>query len=253
MHISNSQSQLREPIAEHPVQRPRSYSLDSNDSQRPVQVIEQIKNTFEYKQKGFKGNTRGGYIHQPFLTLHELLSQTPDSVALNIEISKESLSVRYFQFLTKGLPEYPMLFEATDDWKLDIIAMEINIFVDTILSTILSHPSCHRRPVMFSSFSPEVCILLSLKQDMFSVFFLNDAGNFPTGDIRASSLQEAIRFATSWGLDGIVMASEPFVFAPKLIGDAKRRGLVTASYGALNDQPQCAKVSVVVSQYPGPL
>ena len=93
---------------------------------------------------------------------------------------------------------------------------------------------------------------------MFPVPFLNDAGNFPTGDIRASSLQEAIQFAASWGLDGIVMASEPFVFAPKLIGVAKARGLVTASYGALNDEPEYAKVSYhhqpkSISRYSEPL
>ncbi|KAJ0416242.1 Glycerophosphodiester phosphodiesterase domain-containing protein, partial [Aspergillus carlsbadensis] len=224
-HISNSQLPPKRSLAvEHPTPRLRSYSLDSSRNRKPTYILEQLKNTFEFKQKGFKGNTRGEYIHEPFLTLDELLSQTPDSVALNLEI------------------KYPMLFEAADDWQSDIIAMEVNTFVDTILSTILSHPSSHRRPVMLSSFNPEVCILLSLKQNPFPVLFLNDSGNFPTGDTRASSLQEAIRFATRWGLDGIAVASEPFVFAPKLISLAKGRGLVAASYGALNDEPEYAKI-----------
>lgn len=96
---------------------------------------------------------------------------------------------------------------------------------------------------MFSSFSPEICILVSLKQNVFPIFFLNDSGNWPTGDVTASILQEAIHFASSWGLDGIVMTSEPYVFAPLLVGVAKERGLVTSSYGALNDDPECAKVS----------
>lgn len=142
--------------------------------------------------------------------------------------------------------EYPMLFEATNDWKSDTFAIEVNLFVDTILLSVLSHPSCRRRPIMFSSFSPEVCILMSLKQNTFPILFCNDSGNWPTGDVRASSLQEAIHFATSWGLDGISMASEPFVFAPLLVGVAKERGLVTASYGGLNDDPECAKVSAVL-------
>lgn len=136
-----------------------------------------------------------------------------------------------------------MLFEAASDWRSDTFAIEINAFVDAILSTILSHPSSRRRAIMFSSFSPEMCILVSLKQRLFPILFLNDSGNYATGDTRASSLQEAIAFATRWGLDGIVMASEPFVFAPKLVGVAKQRGLVTGSYGALNDVPECAKVS----------
>ena len=139
--------------------------------------------------------------------------------------------------------EYPMAFEAIDEWKSDSIAIEPNLFVDAIISTVLLHPSCRSRSVMFSSFSPEICILISLKQSTFPVFFLNDSGNWPTGDVRASSLQEAIHFANRWALDGIVMASEPFVFAPNLVGVAKRKGLMTASYGALNNEPDCAKVS----------
>jgi glycerophosphoryl diester phosphodiesterase len=140
-----------------------------------------------------------------------------------------------------------MLFEAADDWKSDIFAIEINLFVDTILSNILSHHSCHSRPIIFSSFSPEICILISLKQTSFPILFLNDSGNRPTGDVRASSLQEAIHFAKRWNLDGVVMASEPFVYAPRLVGVAKEKGLVTASYGALNNEPKCAKVSVIIT------
>lgn len=136
-----------------------------------------------------------------------------------------------------------MLFEAADDWKSDVFAIELNLFVDTILSSIFSHPSCRSRPIIFSSFSPEVCILVSLKQASFPIFFLNDSGNGPTGDVRASSLQEAIHFAERWGLEGVVMASEPFVYAPRLVELAKGKGLMTASYGALNNEPECAKVS----------
>ncbi|KAL4867507.1 Glycerophosphodiester phosphodiesterase domain-containing protein [Aspergillus spectabilis] len=206
MHISNSQSR-RNPA------RQRSYSLDSNHTHCPVHLLEQLNHTFEFKQKGFKGNIRGNYIHGPFLTLTDLLSQIPDSIPLNIEI------------------KYPTLFEATTDWSSDPIAIEINTFVDTILSTILSHPSSRQRPIMLSSFSPEVCIVLSLKQTLFPILLLNDSGNAATGDTRASSLQDAIAFATRWGLDGIIVASEPFVFAPKLVGVAKRRGLVVGVMG----------------------
>lgn len=140
--------------------------------------------------------------------------------------------------------EYPMLFEAVDEWKSDNTAIELNVFVDTILSSVLLHPSCRSRSIMFSSFSPEVCILVSLKQTTFPIFFLNDSGNFPTGDVRASNLQQAIHFAKKWALDGIVMASEPFVYAPKLVGLAKGEGLMTASYGVLNNEPDYAKVSL---------
>ncbi|KAL3456696.1 ankyrin repeat-containing domain protein [Aspergillus heterothallicus] len=200
--------------------------------QRPVQILEQLEDTFEFKQKGFKGNNRGNYIHEPFITLADLLSQTPDSMAQNIEISKLTWPTQptlpypvLYRPHHLTIIEYRMLFEAASDWCSDTFAIEINAFVDAILSTILSHPSSRRRAIVFSSFSPEVCILVSLKQRLFPILFLNDSGNYATGDIRASSLQEAIAFATSG-----------------LVGIAKQRGLVTGSYGALNDVPECAKI-----------
>ncbi|KAE8153479.1 Glycerophosphoryl diester phosphodiesterase family-domain-containing protein [Aspergillus avenaceus] len=225
MHISKSQSRPEREAAQQPThRRSRSYSNDVGEDCRPQHLTEQLKCTFEFKQKGFKANTRGYYIHDSFVTLHNLLSQTPDSIALNIEI------------------KYPMLSEAADEWQSDIYTIEINLFVDTILRDILSHPSCRSRPIMLSSFSPEACIVLSLKQDLFPIWFLSEAGNTPAGDVRASNLQEAIRFATRWNLDGVGIYSDPFVFAPRLVGAAKEKGLMTGSYGILNDDPEGAKV-----------
>ena len=74
-------------------------------------LIDQLKNTFEFKQKGFKGNTRGSYIHEPFLTLHDLLCQTPDSVALNIEISKGPCYLS-FSILNQGFPRVSNAFRS---------------------------------------------------------------------------------------------------------------------------------------------
>lgn len=139
-----------------------------------------------------------------------------------------------------------MLFEAVDDLRSDNFAIELNLFCDTILSSVFSHPSCPSRSIMFSSFSPEVCILLSLKQNRFPIFFLNNSNSSLSGDIRASSFQEALHFAKRWELDGVVMASKPFVYAPRLIGLAKERGLMAASYGTLNNDPECAKVSSIL-------
>ncbi|KAI9780710.1 MAG: Glycerophosphocholine phosphodiesterase [Peltula sp. TS41687] len=201
--------------------RSRSRSLNTYDDYQAKDLLERMKRTFEFKLKGFKGNTRGDYIHEPFVTLQELLRELPEAVGFNIEI------------------KYPMLFE-TDDWKMDPYAIELNTFVDAILDKIYSFGA--NRSIIFSSFSPEICILLSIKQRHFPVLFLNDAGNFPTGDVRASSLQEAIHFARSWDLSGIVMASEPFVMCPKLLKYARSLGLFCASYGALNNDPQSAKI-----------
>lgn len=138
-----------------------------------------------------------------------------------------------------------MLFEAGVEWESDIYAVEVNHFVDTILSTIISHPSSPQRPILLSSFSPEICILLSVKYNRFPILFLSESGTLPCGDTRASSVREAVHFATSWGLDGILTRPDPFMIAPILIQHTKKKGLITASFGKLNREPQYAKVCYV--------
>lgn len=47
-----------------------------------------MQHTLEFQLKGFKGNTRGDYIHEPFTTLAEMLGELPVSIAFDIELSK---------------------------------------------------------------------------------------------------------------------------------------------------------------------
>jgi hypothetical protein len=47
-----------------------------------------MKHIFEYKMTGMKGNTRSSSVHEPFMTLRQLLETLPELTHLNIEISK---------------------------------------------------------------------------------------------------------------------------------------------------------------------
>jgi glycerophosphodiester phosphodiesterase len=132
-----------------------------------------------------------------------------------------------------------MLFEM-DDWKMCPYHMELNLFTDTILQVLFKHGQ--DRHIFLSSFSPDLCIMLVTKQKTYPVLFLNDSSNWPTGDPRALSLQSAVHFARRWELQGVIMASEPFISAPKLIKFVQDQRLFCASYGNLNDDPECAKV-----------
>lgn len=82
MEIS-SKKELRAP-------RLRSRSLDTRNDYRIDELTERMKHTFGFNVKGFKANTRGNYIQEPFITLDDLLSKTPASMTLNIEISKNT-------------------------------------------------------------------------------------------------------------------------------------------------------------------
>lgn len=118
---------------------------------------------------------------------------------------------------------------------MDTYAVELNSFVDTVLKKVYDLGT--KRNIIFSSFHPDICLLLSFKQPSIPILFLSDAGTSPVGDIRASSLQEAIRFASRWNLLGVVSAAEPLVMCPRLVRVVKESGLVCVSYGVLNNDP----------------
>lgn len=185
-------------------------------------MSERMKHTRDFKSKGFKGNSRGNFIQAPFTTLEEMFKKLPESIGFNIEM------------------KYPMLHESEAE-EMDTYAVELNSFVDTVLTKV--YDLGKKRNVIFSSFNPDICLLLSFKQPSIPILFLTDAGTCPVGDIRASSLQEAIRFASRWNLLGVVSAAEPLVISPRLVKVVKESGLVCVSYGTLNNDPEKVKVS----------
>jgi glycerophosphodiester phosphodiesterase len=184
---------------------------------------ERMKHTKDFKDKGFKGNTRGNFIQAPFATLEDLFRELPEHVGFNIEM------------------KYPMLHES-EEHEMDTYAVELNSFCDTVLSKV--YDLSGERHIIFSSFNPDICLCLSYKQPSIPILFLTDAGCCDVCDVRASSLQEAIRFASRWNLLGIVAAAEPFINSPRLIKIVKENGIVCFSYGVLNNDPIMVQVSV---------
>ncbi|KAH6982273.1 Glycerophosphoryl diester phosphodiesterase family-domain-containing protein [Ilyonectria sp. MPI-CAGE-AT-0026] len=177
---------------------------------------------FTLNHPGYKPSLRSHSIREPFVTLEELFHSLPEEVPFDIEL------------------KYPMLYEAVDS-QMDTFASEVNHFLDTILTVTYAHAGPRRR-VIFSSFSPEICMVLAVKQQSYPILFLNDSSNWPTGDMRATSLQTAVRFAHRFGLAGVAMASEPFVASPGLVEFVRNQGLYTASYGPLNDDVSCVEI-----------
>ncbi len=201
----------------------RSMSLGDLKKGETSDMSERMKNTRDFKEKGFKANSRGNFIQAPFTTLEEMFIKLPEHIGFNIEM------------------KYPMLHES-EEQEMDAYAVELNSFVDEVLTKV--YDLGKKRNVIFSSFNPDICLLLSFKQPSIPILFLTDAGTCPVGDIRASSLQEAIRFASRWNLLGVVSAAEPLVIAPRLVKVVKESGLVCVSYGSLNNDSQNVKVSM---------
>lgn len=203
--------------------RHRSMSLGGGDGNDAADMDERMKHTRDFKLKGFKGNSRGNHIQSPFATLEEMFRKLPLTVGFNIEM------------------KYPMLFESEDE-EMDSYAVEINSFVDTVLTTV--YDLGKGRNMIFSSFNPDICLLLNFKQPSIPVLFLTESGTSKAGDIRATSLQEAVRFASRWNLLGLVSTAQPFVVAPRLVRVVKESGLVCVSYGTLNNEPEKVKLQV---------
>lgn len=51
-------------------------------------MSEKMKHTRDYKQKGFKGNSRGDFIQEQFTTLEEMFKKLPEHIGFNIEMSQ---------------------------------------------------------------------------------------------------------------------------------------------------------------------
>ncbi len=203
-----------------------------------------MKYTVDFASKGFKPNTRGDFIQDSFATLEEALCEVPNYIGFDIEIStSRPTPLRPHNSLNPfPLTEYPRIHEALGAGVAPI-TIDLNTFIDTILTTILRFAG--PRNIILSSFTPEVCILLAVKQKAYPVLFITNAGKRPIADKeqRAGSLQVAVRFATQWGLAGVVFASDAFVMCPRLVGYVKRGGLVCGSYGLLNNVPETVEVS----------
>jgi glycerophosphodiester phosphodiesterase len=150
---------------------------------------DRIKYTRNYKIGKHKGNQRGTSIHGPFTTLEQVLKQVPVNVGFNIEC------------------KYPMIDECEEE-EMDFLNVELNWWVNTVLKVV--YDNMNGRNIIFSSFHPDICMMLALKQPNIPILFLTESGSTFMADIRASSLQQAIRFATRWNMLGIV--SECSVF-----------------------------------------
>ena len=117
--------------------------------------------------------------------------------------------------------------------SLGVPMADVNNFVDRILEVVYNF--AEDRDIIFSSFSPEICLALSFKQPNYPVFFLTEGGLTQSTDPRCNSLQAAIRFAKSANLFGIVVHADPLLEAPVIIRKIKESGLILLTYGESNN------------------
>ncbi|CAD2214401.1 Glycerophosphoryl diester phosphodiesterase family, putative [Angomonas deanei] len=123
-------------------------------------------------------------------TLMELFEQVPSSLRMDIEVK--------YPFQPKWDAS---LFLQTD-------AFEINGFVDSVLDVVFAFAP-ENREIAFSSFEPDVCIALALKQSRYDVLFLSDTEEqSDLKDYRSFYVSGAIQFASLQHLSGVSIAAD---------------------------------------------
>lgn len=156
-----------------------------------------------------------------FPTLLEVFERIPHHIGFDIEIKM-----------------------ATEDDIVETHEEEIVRVVNTILSTIetvenrVMLEGFPKRPLIFSSFDPDVCSLVKKRRPSDTVMFLSTGGTSWHADPRRMSIQAAIEFAASNDLQGIIVDSGALFMHKDTVSKAKARGLVTMTYGLENDDPQ---------------
>ncbi|KAJ1733031.1 Glycerophosphocholine phosphodiesterase [Coemansia biformis] len=155
-------------------------------------------------------------VQAPFATMRELFDELPAGVGFDIEV------------------KYPMPDEA--DGVGMSASFEINLFVDRILDVVYAAAP---RPLVFTSFHPDICLLLAHKaRGDFPIMLLTDAGMSAMADRRCNSVDVAVRLCKWAGLAGVVSHVGPIAQSPRVAALVRRHNLALATYGDLNNHPE---------------
>lgn len=217
--IENDQ-QVKIPLNNLSLQQFKQLKTRDNTESLPPRKLRRTASTGDISEKRLREKEKSdeelGYgIRDSLPTLEECFKYISKKTGFNVEL------------------KYP-LDEAIE--KKGLLPFEGNFYVDSILRTVFDF--AESRPIIFSSFSPDICIMARLKQPTYPVFFLTDSKEGVHSDARCSSLQQAVEFAKSNNLTGIVSHCGPLLKAPELIGYIKKTGLFLFTYGDLNNDPK---------------
>ena len=149
-------------------------------------------------------------------TLCQVLTEVPVEVGFDIEIKYPANKKELEQLSIKGI-------------------RDINAYVDTILSVVFDHAATRR--IVFSCFSPDVCLLLRAKQTRFHVMFLTEAP-LDDPDLRVASLEVACQFVTFCDLQGLVCDSKSLQGNASVLDKLIGRGRMVWTYGAMNNKEE---------------
>lgn len=152
----------------------------------------------------------------PLCTLQEAFEKVDHSVGFNIELK----------------------FDDQIEYEEDELVRVLRVILEVV-------NNCAKdRPILFSSFQPDVAILIRKLQSTYPVLFLTNGGTEIYKDERRNSLDEAIKVCLAGGLQGIVSQVKAIFRNPSAINRIKESNLSLITYGQPNNVPE-----VVYMQY----
>ncbi|XP_018370784.1 PREDICTED: glycerophosphocholine phosphodiesterase GPCPD1-like [Trachymyrmex cornetzi] len=154
--------------------------------------------------------------HQPFPTLQTVLQELEQHVGCNIEI-------KWTMQLKDGTFELNHPFD-------------LNMYLDIILKVVLEYGG--DRKIVFSSFNPDICAMIRLKQNKYPVVFLTQGitSKYPTyHDPRCQTVPMAMRHALAADILGINVHTEDILRDPSQVKLVKDTGLIIFCWGDDNN------------------
>ncbi|XP_011162338.1 glycerophosphocholine phosphodiesterase GPCPD1 [Solenopsis invicta] len=157
--------------------------------------------------------------HQPFPTLQTVLQELEQHVGCNIEI-------KWTMQLKDGTFELNHPFD-------------LNIYLDVILKVVLEYGG--DRKIVFSSFNPDICAMIRLKQNKYPVVFLTQGitTKYPTyHDPRCQTVPMAMKHALAADILGINVHTEDLLRDPSQVKLVKDAGLIIFCWGDDNNDKE---------------
>ncbi|PIL37231.1 transporter [Ganoderma sinense ZZ0214-1] len=172
------------------------------------------------------------WIASSMISMQELLRIVPAAFGVCVEIAYAPARVRRRHSLRNQLD----LNDA------------VNSVLRTVYDTSALEGTFSRRPVVFTSFAPDVCAALNWKQPNYPVFLASQCGEvhrappsataLSTDDVhdhRLWSLDAAVESAKMNNLLGVLLDARLLAQVPSLIQGVKDFGLVVGTYGLRED------------------
>ena len=158
-------------------------------------------------------------VHEPFPTLQHVLQRVPMDMGFNVELKYAEMKHEEAHYVDR------------------------NMFVDSILDTVSRH--VRRRSIVYSSFDPDICVLVKEKQADFPVLFLTEGGKEWRDDIRRNSLRAAIEWAELNQLDGVCALADLILNdGHDVVAELHRKGLILCTFGSRNNNAQDVQVQI---------